>query len=99
MYGAAPRGRAEKSRAEGRLLCDLVGAGDGGGDATPGGEGADDAGAGGAARADEVLEDLVDERLVEDALVAVALEVELERLQLDALRGGRVGEGDGPEVG
>src|SRR6516165_10305227 len=77
----------------------LVVAAHGGGDAAARREGADDAAPLRGARRDEVVEQAVDDGLVERPLRAVALEVELERLQLDAGRRGGVGEGDGAEVG
>src|SRR5690606_3643052 len=63
------------------------------------GKGARDAHAPGAAGGDQVVEDAVDGRLVEDALVAVALQVELQRLELDAGSGRGVGDEDLAEVG
>ena len=56
---------------------------DGRRDAAAGGERAGDAHAAGLAGRDEVIEDLVGRGFVEDALVAIAGQVELQRLQLD----------------
>src|SRR5205085_10055112 len=60
-------------------------------DAAPGSERADDPAADRLAGGHEVIEQLVDERLVEDALVAVAVEIQLQRFQLHAA--GRRGVG------
>src|SRR5262249_21194799 len=92
-WGATIRRRMRRSL---RLL---VGAGDVGGDAAARREGARDPAAQRPAGRDEVVEQAVDEGFVEDALVAVALEVELERAQLDAGFAWSVGEGDGAEIG
>ena len=53
----------------------------------------------GLARGDEVVEDLVRGRFVEDAVVAIAEQVVLERLQLDARAVGDVADEDLAEVG
>src|SRR4051794_15208580 len=47
---------------------------------------------------DEVVEDLVGDRLVEDPAVAKLDHVVLQRLQLHARRVGRVGDADGAEI-
>jgi hypothetical protein len=74
-------------------------AGDGCGNAAARGESADDAAASRPAGRHEVIEQAIDEGFVKHALVAVALEVELERFQLDAQRAGRIGERNGAEIG
>src|SRR5439155_10007689 len=76
----------------------FMGTCDGRGDAAAWREGADDATAHRPAGGHEIVEQAIDQGLVEDALVAVALQVELERFQFDAALGGRVGEGDGAEI-
>src|SRR5207249_4563575 len=48
---------------------------------------------------DQVVEDAVGDRLVEVALVAERPQVQLERLQLDALLAGDVADAEGGEVG
>ena len=48
---------------------------------------------------DEVVQNLVRDGLVEDALVAIALQVELEALEFDARAVGDVGDVDGAEIG
>src|SRR5581483_9172679 len=91
-------GRATRDRPP-RLNGSLVNAGHGGGDAAARGEGPHDLAAPRRARLDEVVEQPIDDRLVEAALGAVALQVELEGLQLDAQLIGDITEGDGAEVG
>jgi hypothetical protein len=76
----------------------LVLAGDGRGDAAARRERADDPAAARLAGGHEVVEQAVDDRFVERTLVAIALQVELEGLQLHAAGGRGVGEGDGAEV-
>src|SRR4051812_5496253 len=73
--------------------------GDTGADAAAGGEGGDELEAAGIQGGDEVVEDAVGDILVEDALVAEALEVHLQTFQLDALLLGRVGERERAEIG
>ena len=65
----------------------------------PRGEGANHPAAPRPAGGHEIVEQAVDDGLIEDALLAVALEVEFQRLQLDTGSRRRVGEGDGAEVG
>src|SRR5688572_32148020 len=65
------------------LLAGLVGRGDHRLDSAAHGEVADDGHAPGLASGDEVVEDLVGDRLVEDAAVSELDHVVLERLQLD----------------
>src|SRR4051812_47491314 len=72
----------------------LVRRGDRGRDAAARRERADDPAARRLARRHEVVEQAVDDRLVKDALVAVALQIELQRLQLHAAGRRRVGERD-----
>lgn len=62
-------------------------------------EGADDLAANRLARLHEIIEQAIDNRFVKCALVAVALEIKLERFQLNAQRARRVGERDGAEIG
>src|SRR5947207_1907692 len=50
-------------------------------------------------RADEVVENLIGDRLVKDPFVAVLDQVVLQRLQLDARRVGHVGDPDFSEIG
>lgn len=68
-------------------------------DAAAGGEGGDELEATGLENGDEVVEDAVGDVLVEDALVAEALEVHLQALQLNALLFGRVRECERAEIG
>src|SRR5690606_19537063 len=71
---------------------------DGRADATACGEGAGDAHALRLARGDQVVEDAVGGCFVEDALVPVALQVVLQRLELDAARSRRVRDQDLAEI-
>jgi hypothetical protein len=48
---------------------------------------------------DQVVHDFIGDVLVEDSLVAEALQVDLQALELDAFFVGRVGDRDGAEVG
>ena len=48
---------------------------------------------------DQIVEDLVGDRLIEDAAIAEVVEVVLERLQLDTSRIGHVGDADFAEIG
>src|SRR5688500_3683630 len=77
----------------------LVRGGDDGLDAAADGEVADDGHAPRLAGGDQVVENLIGDRLVEHAAVAEVDHVVLERLQLDAAVAGRVGDADLAEVG
>jgi hypothetical protein len=76
-----------------------VGGGDYGGDAAAGAEVAYDDGPDGIAGFNDVVEDLVDDVLLEDAEVAVGEEVLLEALELEAALAGHVADGEAAEVG
>jgi len=82
----------------GELLSGMLG-GDGGGDATAGVEGAGDGHAAGRAGGDQVVEDAVDEGFVEDAFVAVGLEIKFKGLEFEATLVGTVRYDDGAEIG
>src|SRR5262245_7831021 len=81
------------------LLSRLIDAGDGGGDAAARRERPDDAAAPRPARRHKVVQKPVHHRLVKDAFVAITLQVQLQRLQLDATLAGSVRERDRAEVG
>ena len=76
-----------------------VGGGDYGGDAAAGAEVAYDDGPDWVAGFDDVVEDLVDDVLLEDAEVTVGEEVFLEGLELKAGLARHVANGDAAEVG
>jgi hypothetical protein len=76
-----------------------IGGFDYGGDAAAGAEVADYFSPDGVAGFDDVVEDLVDDVLLEDAEVAVGEEVFLEGLQLEAGLARHVANGDAAEVG
>src|SRR6266851_5752089 len=71
---------------------------DDGGDAASGAEVADYLGPDGVGGFDDVVEDLVDDVLLEDAEVAIGEEVLLEGLELEALLAGHVADGEGADV-
>jgi len=68
-------------------------------DAAAGRESADDAAANWPACRHKIIEHTINKRFIKHALVAVALEIELERFQLHAQRARRVGEGERAEIG
>jgi len=72
---------------------------DGGGDAAAGAEFSTDDGPDGVAGLDDVFEDLVDDVFLEDAEVAVAEEVLLEGLELEAAVAGHVADIEDAEIG
>ena len=72
--------------------------GDGGVNAAADVEFAGDFHPSGGAGGDQVVEDLVGDRFVKSAFVAVGPEIELERFELDAAGVGDVADGDGGEV-
>ncbi len=76
-----------------------VGGGDDGGDAAARTEVADDDGPDGVGGFDDVVEDLVDDILLEDAEIAVGEEILLEGLQLHAFAAGHIADGEATEVG
>ena len=82
-----------------RYVATGIGRGDDGLHAAANGEIANDRHAPRRAGGDEVVEDLVRHRFVEDAAVAELDHVVLQRLQLDAAVAGHVGDADFAEVG
>ena len=72
---------------------------DGRGDTAAGGEIAHHGHPPRRAGGDQIVEDLVGGGLVEDSAIAELNQVILERLQLDALHVGHVGDTDDPEIG
>ena len=85
-------------RASGAVTARGIGRGDDRLDAAADREVADDRHAAGLAGGDQVVEDLVGHRLVEDAAVAELDQVVLQRLQLDTAIAGDVGDADLAEV-
>ena len=73
--------------------------GDAGGDASAGGEGGGQGHMAGVSGFDEVVEDLVGQGFVEYALVAVALQVQLEGFEFQTFLVGAILDGDGSEIG
>ena len=73
--------------------------GDFGGDAAAGAEVADDSHATGFTARRQIVENIVCQLLVEDAFVAVALEIELEGFKLKAELVGAIRDMDGAEIG
>jgi hypothetical protein len=71
----------------------------GGGDAAAGAEDAFDYGPNWVGGLDDVFEDLVDDVLLKDAEVAVAVEIFLERFEFEAALAGHVADGENAEVG
>src|SRR5437667_1839509 len=77
----------------------FVDAGYGGSDTAARGEGSDDLAAARPARRHEIIQEPVYCRLVEDPFIAIRLQVQLERFELDAAIAGSVAEGDRAEIG
>jgi hypothetical protein len=70
-----------------------------GGDAAAGAKDAFDYGPDGVGGFDYVFENLIDDVFLEDAEVAVAVEIFLERFELEAALAGHVADGENAEVG